>query len=42
MENYGFVILRIMENHGFVILYKEQAEPLGRPNGLGNFEDLFK
>ena len=42
MENYGFVILRIMENYGFVILNKEQAEPLGLPNGLGNFEDLFK
>lgn len=31
-----------MENYGFVILNKEQAEPLGLPNGLGNFEDLFK
>lgn len=33
---------RIMENYGFVILNKEQAEPLGLPNGVGNFEDLFK
>jgi len=33
---------RVMENYGFVPLTMEEANNAGLPNGIGNFEELFR
>ena len=41
LVNFDYFV-RIMEDYGFVPLTSEEALNIGLPDGIGNFEELFK